>query len=64
LRITILLPLRARDRTLLVGVRHDQARIDSESFAADKVCRDARLDHTLKDTAENVTVAEMFVAGA
>jgi len=33
---TLLIPLGSRDRTLLVGVRHEQAGIDRKPFAADQ----------------------------
>src|SRR5262245_9255970 len=59
---TLLVPFPSRNRTLLVRVRHDQAGIDRKPFAADKPCRDARLHHTLKDTAENLTVAKPLIA--
>jgi hypothetical protein len=57
LTIALLLPLRARDRTLPVGIRHNQAGIDREPFTADQACCDARLDH------EYVAVAEALIAG-
>jgi hypothetical protein len=59
---TLLVPLRSRNRTLLVGIRRDQAGIDREPFAADQPCRDAGLNHVLEDAAENVTVAEPLIA--
>ena len=61
---TLLVPLGSRDRTLLVGVRHDQAGIDRKPFAADQPCRNARFHDILEDTAENITVTEPLIAGA
>ena len=61
---TLLVPLGSRDRTLLVGVRHDQAGIDGKPFAADQPCRNARFHDMLEDTAQNVTVTEPLIAGA
>ena len=58
MRITRLVPLRSRDRTLLVGVRRNQAGIDRKPFAADNACRNTRFDDMLEEPAENVTVAE------
>src|SRR5215470_6903553 len=62
--LTFLVPLRSWDRTLLVGVRHYQARIDCKFFAADKAGGNTHLDHMLEDAAENIAVAEPLVAGA
>src|SRR5262249_12634806 len=53
-----------RDRTLLVGVRHDQAGIDCKPFAADQLCRNARFYNTLEETAANVTVTKRLIACA
>ena len=61
--ITRLAPFRARDRPLLVGVRHNQAGIDCEAVAADQACRQARLDDTLEHMAEEIAIAEPLVAG-
>ena len=61
---TLLGPLGSRDRTLLVGVRHDQAGIGRKPFAADQPCRNARFHDMLEDTAENITVTEPLIAGA
>jgi len=61
---TLLVPFGSRDRTLLVGVRHDQAGIDRKPFAADQPCRNARFHDILEDTAENITVTEPLIAGA
>src|SRR5215470_9910682 len=61
--ITRLAPLRARDRTLLVGVRRYQARIDREPFAAHQACPQARLDDPLEHAPENPAVAKPFVTG-
>jgi hypothetical protein len=52
------------DRTLLVGVRRNQADLDRKPFAADKACRNTRFDDMLEEPAENVTVAEPLVARA
>ena len=56
-------PLRSRDRTLLVGVRRNQARIDRKPFAANQTGPDARADDTLEHTAKNIAVAEAVIAG-
>src|SRR5262249_55116841 len=55
-------PLAARNRTLLVGIGHDQAGVDRKSLGADKIRRNAGLDDALEHTSENVTVAEPLVA--
>src|SRR5437588_12093548 len=52
-----------RDRPLLVGVRHDQARIDSKLLATHQPDRNTCLNDTLKDPAENVVVTEPLIAG-
>jgi hypothetical protein len=52
-------PFRAGDRPLLVGVRHDQARIDRKLFTTDQSGRNTRFNDTLKDPAENVVVTEL-----
>ncbi len=64
LSIALLVPLLARDRPLLVGVRHDQAGIDREALAADEACRDARLHHPFEHAPEDVAIAEALVASA
>src|SRR5207249_2689559 len=64
LRINIPVPLRARDRAMLVGVGLDEARIDSKAFTTDEAERDAYPDDTLEHTAEYLAVAEALVAGA
>ncbi len=53
----------ARDRSLLVGVRCDQVRIDREAFAADQTRCDARLHNALEHAAEDVAIAQALVAG-
>ena len=57
------LPLWARYGTLLVGIRRDQAGIDGKAFTADQPSRNANLNHPLEDLAEQVAVAEPFIAG-
>ena len=54
----------ARDRAMLVGVGLDEARIHRKAFAADKPGHDACPDHTFKNAAENIAVAEALVARA
>jgi len=46
----------------VVGVRHDQAGIDSKPFAADQASPDARAHNTLEHTAEDVAIAEPLIA--
>ena len=58
------LPLWARYGTLLVGIRRDQAGIDGKAFTADQPSRNAIFNHPLEDLAEQVAVAEPFIAGA
>src|SRR6266852_6339925 len=60
---TCLLPFRARNRTLLVGVRHNQARIDREPFTADQPGRNTCLNDTLEDLAENVALTKALMTG-
>ncbi|MBR1235585.1 hypothetical protein JQ611_26455 [Bradyrhizobium sp. AUGA SZCCT0182] len=50
-RIAILAPILTCDRTLLVGICLDQARINRKTFATNQTGRNARLD----DTFENAT---------
>jgi hypothetical protein len=64
LRIPLSAPLGARNRALLVGVCHDQARIDRKPLSANKACRDACLHDPLEHAAENIAVAEPLVARA
>src|SRR6516164_6755770 len=61
---TLLAPFCSRNRTLLIGVRRDQAGIDSKPFAADEPCPDAGLHHIFEDTPENVTVTKPLIARA
>jgi hypothetical protein len=60
---SILVPVQTGDRTLLVGIRRDQAGIDCKPFTADQPRHHAVFDHPLKDTTEQVAVAEPFIAG-
>src|SRR4029077_11121951 len=64
LRIALLDPLRAWDRPLLVGVRHDQARIDRKLLTTDQSRRNTCLNHTLKAPAKNVVVTEPLIAAS
>ena len=58
-----LVPLRAGDRSLLIGVRHDQARIDREPFTADQSGRNTGFNNTLKHPSEHIAVAEALMTG-
>jgi hypothetical protein len=60
----LLVPLRSGDRTLLIGVRRNQAGIDRKPFTADKPCRNARFDNMLEDAAKNVAVTKPLIARA
>src|SRR5262249_53144751 len=59
---TLLTPIGSPDRTLLVGIRRDQAGIDREPFAADQSARNARFDDMLEDTAKNIAVTKPLIA--
>src|SRR6516225_2572113 len=63
MRIARLVPLRSGDRSLLVGVRHDQARIDCEPFTADQSGRNTGLNDTLKYLPKHITLAEPLMTG-
>jgi hypothetical protein len=54
----------SQDAERLPVIRHDQAGVDREAFAADKACCDARLHHPLEHTPEDVAHPEALVAGA
>src|SRR5664280_532057 len=62
LRITCLLPFRARDRALFVGISLDQARIHGKPFAANEAGCDTSLDHTLEYLTKDAAVAEALIA--
>ena len=62
LGIACLLPFRAWDRALLVGVSLDQAGIHGKSLSANEIGRNTRPDHTLKYPAKDVAVAETLIA--
>src|ERR1035437_8894786 len=62
--ITIIAPVLTRDRTLLIGVRLDQACIYGKAFATNQTGRNACLDDPFKHTTENISFAESLVAGA
>jgi len=47
-RIAIAVPVLARDRPLLVCVRHDQTRINRKPFTADKSGRNTSLNNTFE----------------
>src|SRR5438067_12431512 len=64
LGIKRLLPFRARNRTLLVGIRPNQACVDREPFSTDDTSRNAPLDHTLEHAAKNLALTEAFVPAA
>jgi hypothetical protein len=63
MRIARLVPLRAGDRSLLIGVRYDQARIDCEPFAANQSGRNTGLNDTLKHPPEHIAGAEPLMTG-
>src|SRR6202035_682937 len=63
-RINILVPLRTRDRAMLVGVGLDQARINSKAFTTDQAGRNACPNDTLENAPEDGAVAKALVAGA
>src|SRR5215471_4208501 len=63
LRIARLVPLRARDRSLLVGVRRDQARIDREPFTANQVGCNAGLNNALKHPPKCIASPEPLMTG-
>src|ERR1700692_3083885 len=62
LRINILVPLRTRDRAMLVGVGLDQARIDRKAFTPDQAGRNARAHDTFEHAPEDGAIAEALVA--
>jgi hypothetical protein len=62
LRITRLLPCRTWYRTLLVGVRQDQAGIDGKAFTADQPRRNAVFNDPLEDMTEDGAVPEPLIA--
>ena len=51
-------PILPGDRTLLVGIRLDQVRIDGKAFAANQAGR-----NTIECAAKNLSLAEALVAG-
>src|ERR1700712_3861259 len=63
-RIAILVPILTCDRTLLIGVGLDQARIDGKAFAANQTGRNTCLDDPFEHATETVSIAEALVAGA
>jgi len=63
LRIARLVPLRARDRSLLVGVRRNQARIDRKPFTANQVGGNAGLNNALKHPPECIALPEPLMTG-
>ena len=60
-RIDILVPLRAGDRTMLIGVSLNQAGVDRKAFTTDKAGCNARPDDALEYDAENIVIAEALV---
>jgi hypothetical protein len=61
--IAHLVPLRAGDRSLLIGVRHNQACIDGEPFTADQSGRNTGLNNTLKQPPEYITFPQPLMTG-
>ena len=57
-RIALLAPFGAGDRSALVGVGLDEARIDGETLAADEAGRDAGEHDAFEHMAQHVAVAE------
>src|SRR4029079_4434833 len=64
LRGTLLVPVLARDRPLLVGVRRNQAGVDREPLAAAQARSNARFHDALEHAAENVAVTEALIPAA
>jgi len=64
LRINVLVPFAARDRTVLVGIGRNQARVHRKAFATDQICCDAGRNDALEHVPENIAVMEAFIAGA
>src|SRR3984885_5362618 len=62
LAITGLLPFKARDRAMLVGIGLDQARIPGKPLTTNKTRRDTGLHDTLEYPAKDATVPEPLVA--
>ena len=56
------IPIFARKRPLLVGIRCDQAGIAGKAFSADKPFIDASLDGRLEQMAQDIALAEAAVA--
>src|SRR5450631_2275983 len=62
-RIAIPAPILTCDRTLLIGVSLDQARVDCKAFAANQTGRKARVDDPFEHAAKNISFAKALVAG-
>src|SRR5450631_1331789 len=63
-RIAIPAPILTCDRTLLIGVSLDQARVDCKAFAANQTGRKARVDDPFEHAAENIPFTKPLVPGA
>ena len=62
LAIKFFVPLRSRDRALLVGVGRNQAGIHRKTFAADQAGRNARANDTLEHAPKDGAVAKPLIA--
>jgi hypothetical protein len=64
LGIAIPAPILTRDRTLLIGVRLNQTRIDRKAITANQTGRVARFDDPLEHAVESVSLAVRLAAAA
>jgi hypothetical protein len=51
-----------RDRSLLVGVGHNQAGIHCKALSANQSSRNARPNNTLEDASEDAAIVEAIIA--